>query len=188
LVVHPREEDVIRGTHGRGFWGLDATVLAEANADVLRKPHHLFQPRDGRQTRRTFPTVRYPGVSSWSADRLEDRAVFRYHLGDTVGSVNLVVLDVTGQEVFTRRGETTPGVHEVVWSPGRARGGRGGRTQGSTAASGPGDYLLRMTVDGETLERTFRVHAAPGAELDAAAEDEGELLEESEEEGEGRDH
>jgi hypothetical protein len=178
---------VILGTHGRGLWVLDATVLAEANAEVMRKRFHLFQPRDGRQTRRAFPTVRYPGVSGWTADRLEDRAVFRYHLGDTVGTVELQVVDVTGQEVFTRRGETSPGVHEVIWSPGRGRGGRGGRAQGSATTSGPGNYLLRMTVDGETVERTFRVHAAPGSELDAAAEDEGELLEESGEEGEGRE-
>jgi photosystem II stability/assembly factor-like uncharacterized protein len=187
LLVHPREEDVILGTHGRGFWVLDATVLAEANADVLRKPYHLYQPRDGRQTRRVFPTVRYPGVSGWSADRLEDRPIFRYHLRDNVGSVQLEVLDVTGEVVFTRRGETDPGVHEVVWSPGRGRGGRGARTRGTASTSGPGNYLLRMTVDGETAEHTFRVHAAPGAELDAAAGEEGELLEESFDEGERGD-
>jgi hypothetical protein len=172
LTVHPREEDVVIGTHGRGLWILDGTALRELNAEVLGQSAHVFQPRDGRLTRRTFPTVRYPGALGWRADRAENRAVFRYYLGrEPDGRVNLTVLDVAGDEVFQRPGETEPGLHEVVWSPPRGR--RGGR-QGRTA--GPGQYLLRVQIGDQTFERAFRVRPAPGT-TEADATDDGDAVE-----------
>jgi hypothetical protein len=71
--------------------------------------------------------------------------------------------------VFERRGETTAGLHEVVWAPTGGRGGRGGG--GAAATGGPGDYLLRIAFGETVVERPFRVHPAPGTDADAAAED-----------------
>jgi photosystem II stability/assembly factor-like uncharacterized protein len=170
LVVHPREEDVVIGTHGRGIYILDATALAEFGAETLARPQHVFAARDGRLVRNTFPTVRYPGTPAWTADRQENRAVFRYHLREDLdGRVQISVLDIAGKVVFERRGETTAGLHEVVWAPTGGRGGRGGG--GAAATGGPGDYLLRIAFGETVVERPFRVHPAPGTDADAAAED-----------------
>lgn len=45
LVV--KNDDVVLGTHGRGFWILDdINPLREVNAEVMQGPVTLFQPSD----------------------------------------------------------------------------------------------------------------------------------------------
>ncbi|HSW29636.1 MAG TPA: hypothetical protein VLH75_09170 [Longimicrobiales bacterium] len=47
LAIHPRENDLVLATFGRGFWVLDDYApLREATADVLAKDAHLFSARD----------------------------------------------------------------------------------------------------------------------------------------------
>ena len=47
LTVHPRENDLVLGTYGRGIFIGDITHLQELSADVLAKPFHVFavEPR-----------------------------------------------------------------------------------------------------------------------------------------------
>ena len=47
LTVHPRENDLVLGTYGRGIFVGDITHLQELSAAVLAKPLHLFdvEPR-----------------------------------------------------------------------------------------------------------------------------------------------
>ena len=43
LVIHPRENDLVVGTHGRGFYITDITPLQEINKDLLNQDVHLFK-------------------------------------------------------------------------------------------------------------------------------------------------
>ncbi|GAG05671.1 unnamed protein product, partial [marine sediment metagenome] len=44
LVIHPRDNDLIAGTHGRGIWILDdITPLQQATKKVLEADAHLFE-------------------------------------------------------------------------------------------------------------------------------------------------
>ena len=46
IVIHPRENDLILGTHGRAIWILDdASPLQQMNAQVLSESAHLFGMR-----------------------------------------------------------------------------------------------------------------------------------------------
>ncbi len=50
LVIHPREGDLIAGTHGRSIWIMDdISPLRQLNETVLEQPVHLFESR--RSTR-----------------------------------------------------------------------------------------------------------------------------------------
>ncbi|HEY0591080.1 MAG TPA: hypothetical protein VGF40_04900, partial [Thermoanaerobaculia bacterium] len=52
LTVHPREHDLVIGTHGRAAYVIDdVRPLRELTADVLRKPLHLFPVPDAQQHR-----------------------------------------------------------------------------------------------------------------------------------------
>lgn len=42
LVIHPRENDLVVGTFGRGFFITDISPLQELRGDVLKKEVHLF--------------------------------------------------------------------------------------------------------------------------------------------------
>ncbi len=46
IVIHPRDRDVILGTHGRGIYMLDdITALEEWRPALAAKPAHLFAQR-----------------------------------------------------------------------------------------------------------------------------------------------
>ncbi|MCA1592894.1 MAG: glycosyl hydrolase [Acidobacteria bacterium] len=46
IVIHPRENDLILATHGRGLWILDdATPIQQSTPEVLREDVHLFDVR-----------------------------------------------------------------------------------------------------------------------------------------------
>lgn len=50
IAVHPREHDLIIGTHGRGIWILDnITPLREMSEEVLLKKAHVFSTRPATQ-------------------------------------------------------------------------------------------------------------------------------------------
>ncbi len=44
LIVHPREKDLVLGTHGRGIYIGDVSSLQQLNKEIMAKPLHLFEP------------------------------------------------------------------------------------------------------------------------------------------------
>jgi len=47
IAVHPRDNDLIIGTHGRGIWILDdISFLTEVSPELLKKDFYIFRPRD----------------------------------------------------------------------------------------------------------------------------------------------
>ncbi len=47
ILIHPRENDLILGTHGRSIWIFDdATPIQQINREILQKELHVFPPRD----------------------------------------------------------------------------------------------------------------------------------------------
>jgi photosystem II stability/assembly factor-like uncharacterized protein len=44
LVVHPRDRDLVAGTHGRSIWIVDIGPLEQANNEILAAAVHLFEP------------------------------------------------------------------------------------------------------------------------------------------------
>jgi len=45
LLIHPREKDLVLGTHGRSFWVLDDTSPLAEWSTVYNKPVHVFSVR-----------------------------------------------------------------------------------------------------------------------------------------------
>ncbi|MHC5062471.1 MAG: WD40/YVTN/BNR-like repeat-containing protein [Planctomycetota bacterium] len=167
LLVHPRENDLVIGTHGRGFYIMDISALADMNPQTLATGFHVFPVRDGHTPGSSFPTIRYQAAPGWRADRAEQNPIFRYYLSqDSDESVSIKVFDATGEEVFSKRGENEAGLHEVVMA--RARGGRGGGFaaffggggrggRASGPAAPPGQYLLRIQHGEQSVEKVFRM-------------------------------
>ena len=42
LVIHPREHDLVLGTHGRSFWVADVQHIQALNTEILAKDLHVF--------------------------------------------------------------------------------------------------------------------------------------------------
>ena len=167
LLVHPRDEEIAVGTHGRGCFVLDATALTGLNQDTLGAAFHLCPARDGYPVRRVFESQRYPASPEWHGDEPDAQPVLRYWLGqDVEGEVRIRVLDVTGRELFSTRGDTGAGLHEISWGGARGRGGfaqfGGGGARGRGGSSGPGEYRCELQVGDQKASVSFRVHPTPG--------------------------
>jgi photosystem II stability/assembly factor-like uncharacterized protein len=79
IVVHPRENDLIIGTHGRGAWILDdITPLEEISEDLVARDVHLFPVRRATIINLYSPQGWTPG--SFSAPNPPFGAMIRYYL------------------------------------------------------------------------------------------------------------
>ena len=79
IVVHPRENDLVIGTHGRGAWILDDIApLLEISADVVAADAHLFPVRRATIFNVYSPQGWTPG--SFAAPNPPFGAMIRYHL------------------------------------------------------------------------------------------------------------
>lgn len=84
LVV--KNDDVVLGTHGRGFWILDDIgPMRQLTPDVMKQPVTLFQPSDAIR-----------GVYN---------AVFQYYLEKQVDTIRIDILDAEGKLVKSFRGD-----------------------------------------------------------------------------------
>ncbi len=82
LVVHPREHDLVIGTHGRAAYVLDdIRPLRSISAEVLAQPLHLFAPPDAQQywVKQTGAS-RFPGNGEFRGENRPYGALITYSL------------------------------------------------------------------------------------------------------------
>jgi hypothetical protein len=117
LAVHPREREVVLGTHGRGFFVVDVTSHEQLDAEVLASAAHLFEPGEAVLWRRTFGL----GGASWDGDRRyrgaepPPGAALWYWLGEGAGKASLEILDAKGKVVRKLEGAEGAGLHSGAW-------------------------------------------------------------------------
>ncbi len=95
LVV--KDNDLVVGTHGRGFWILDdITPLREVAAKTLEKDVHLFRPGLATRVRYSMYTDTPLPVDEPRAANPPDGAVLHYFLKNSASSLSLDILDASG--------------------------------------------------------------------------------------------
>lgn len=161
IVVHPRENDLVIGTHGRGFWVLDELSLLESlTPEVVRGHSHLAAPRPATQIRDVRRGRDSFGHSYWTADNPPRGAILDYWIGnDGAGQPTVVeILDGRG-DVVRRIDESTAerGARRLVWdlrheAPPSDSESSWRKPEGRFVV--PGEYRVRLTVGD-------RVHTQP---------------------------
>ncbi|MDH3734179.1 MAG: sialidase [Gemmatimonadota bacterium] len=193
IVIQEHFNDLVVGTYGRGFWILDdITPLQQLTPDVIASGSHLFAPRDAYRFRPiTPPSVQYDDPTM--GDDPEYGASINYWLGEAASeSPTLEILDGDGAVVRTLEGTGESGVNRIHWdlrdesnepirlltSPlysdhievgDSGRPAPGGRQ--ISILMPPGQYTVRLTVDGVTHEQPLTVLKDPhsaGTERDIA--------------------
>ncbi|MER3462234.1 MAG: hypothetical protein C4342_04330 [Armatimonadota bacterium] len=145
LVIHPRESDLILGTHGRGVFIADITPLRKLTPEVLQKDAYLFQPN--RTLAHDFIADMFDafqGHGRWTAPNPEFGAVIWYYLKSPQESVTVQILDATGQVIRELRADGGAGLNRVVWPLNR---------QGALGTVDAGTYGVRLKV-GEAVQST----------------------------------
>jgi photosystem II stability/assembly factor-like uncharacterized protein len=173
LVVHPRENDLVLGTHGRGFWILDDIgVLEGLTSEVVASGSHLFPVRRGWQFNRFNRGRGATGQQRFIAPNPPDGSIVTYFA--TQGErVELDVLDGAGT-VIRRLVAGTPasrtGVFRTSWdlryAPPLEQPGRSDDEEGFFAGPRgafvlPGEYHVRLRVGGTEHRQMVSVLADP---------------------------
>ncbi|HYV37377.1 MAG TPA: hypothetical protein VE988_16835 [Gemmataceae bacterium] len=151
LIIHPRDRDLVIGTHGRGIWIMDDISPLEAlTPDVLAKPDHLFHVR---------PTVAFKvrpsgaKTNAFVGQNPPYGAIIRYKLMAQPGDapVTIHILDNSGKHVAMLKANNIPGLNQVVWNL-RADG----QNEATVAA---GEYTAVMEAAGKRQMQKVRVEA-----------------------------
>ncbi|MFK7829908.1 MAG: WD40/YVTN/BNR-like repeat-containing protein [Congregibacter sp.] len=174
MVVHPRDNDLVIGTHGRGFWVLDELSLLEAlTPDVVTGHSYLAEPRPATQIRDVNRGRNSFGQSYFTARNPPRGAIIDYWVGD--GAVGLpVTVDVLNRrgEVLARIAESTAerGSQRVVWdlrypAPPTDSESSWRRPLGRFVPAT--DYKLRLTVGDQVHTQSLSVRPDPAVIVSA---------------------
>src|SRR2546426_655911 len=175
LAIHPRDNDLVLATHGRGIWIVDdITPLRALTPDLLTQDVAFVAARPVQQ--------RIEGSGGWAngdavftGDNPPDAAVIAYYQRERhlFGKLKLEVLDSSGRVVDELPASRRPGLNRVTW-PMRVKpprvppaaqiafaGVRGPRLV-------PGDYTVRLTKAGKVSETKLTVGLDRRAKFNAA--------------------
>jgi hypothetical protein len=188
LLVHPRENDLVVGTHGRSIWILDDVSVLEHLAEAEGAGTYLFPSR--RATIFNRSSQEGYAAGEYAAPNPPYGARIRYFLspreGDSDLEASLAVLDAAGEVVREIEATADLGVNEVIWDlrvappydpeearevyGGRGQGGGGGLFGGSGRGPSvmPGSYTVRLEAGGEALTTTLEVRSDPRIEISDA--------------------
>ena len=162
LMIHPRENDFVLGTHGRGVWILDdITPLEKLTPAALASDSQLFPVKPALMFNQADP---YGGGSRGvgdQADRLYAApnppfgAVISYYVKQDIPRdriAALTIVDATGAVVRELEANKKAGIHRVVWdlrlpapyTVPRPQGGAAGDDAGGGFFGGPprGPFVL----------------------------------------------
>jgi len=163
LLIHPRDMDLLAGTHGRGVWVVDnITPLQQMTADAGEEDLERFDVRPEIQWLTTYEV-------SWTTDKrfYKDNpptgsTIAFFSGAEATVPATVEVVDLEGDVLRTLEAEVGSGLNTVFWDhrenppPApepqegqqlRFRGPRMGRLVP------PGEYLVRLTL-GEQVRTT----------------------------------
>ena len=176
LVIHPRENDLIVGTHGRSAWILeDLGPLENLSQDVMSSAAHMFPIRNTIMWAQKGDWPFY-GASMYSAPNPPRATRLRYYVRDQVDEdtqFRIAVLDADGNEVRTFEGPHDRGINEILWDwrydrpydpPENEEGGGSGRRGGGTPQGPivmPGSYTVRLELGEVSSSETVVIQADP---------------------------
>jgi hypothetical protein len=168
LLVHPREHDLVAGTHGRSIYVLDdASALGALTPEVMAAPLHLFAippatpklalPIGGIWTDRVFIGANPPmgaRITYWLREYATDE-------------VKITVTDANGVTIRDITGSGRPGFNRAIWDLEREAYDRlpdPDSSVGQKQFVAAGEYKVTVTRGKESASATVTVLPAPGVE------------------------
>jgi hypothetical protein len=156
LKIHPREKDIIVGTHGRSIFIADISYLEEINSNTLAKEFHLFAP----ETKVKWQAERAKNSSSLNYNGQSEpvAANIYFYLKSETKDVKIQVLE-GARVVYESTLNGTKGVNKFLWpyivTPPATAPQQGPAARQPSVPARPGTYTIRLTVNGKTEEKPF---------------------------------
>jgi hypothetical protein len=116
ILIHPRDNDLIAGTHGRSLWVLDNISSLEAlTPETLTSDAFLVPPAHARLLAIYTPQAWF-GAGQHFAPNPDFGAAVEYYLrSGSKDDVRVRVADARGVLVRTLKGAARPGLNRVSW-------------------------------------------------------------------------
>lgn len=173
LVVHPRDNDLVLATHGRGIWILDqVNALQEMTPAIAARAVHLFTMEPAEQIRYRGERA-HTGNMIFEGENPPNGAIIDYWLGGEGDDVSITVHDGNGDQVASVRAGANAGMNRAIWNlrHGDApapRAGGGGFFRGPSGGPlvVPGPYTVRLTVGSDVMEQMVTVKEDPRIDVD----------------------
>jgi hypothetical protein len=168
LAIHPRDNDLVIATHGRGIWIVDdITPLRSLNANLLSADAAFLSARPMQQ-RIEANGGWVNGAAAFVGENPSAGAVITYYqrTRHLFGKLKIEVLDSQGKLIDALPASTRRGLNRVVWAmhlraphvpPAVQVAGAG--TQGPRIL--PGTYTVRMEKNGKVYETSLNVGQDP---------------------------
>jgi hypothetical protein len=188
MVIHPLDNDLVIGTHGRSVYILDEIQpLREITPAVKAKKLHLFQVADSFQFQTSFFSLGYltPGNMEFQGQNRPYGALITYSIGQQTAQaadkeepaetktdeedkkqIEIAILDNQGSIIRTLKGPRKPGINRVNWDLRREPFKTlSDPYEGFFPQSGPfvlpGTYKVRIEWDDISVEENLQVLADP---------------------------
>lgn len=146
ILIHPRENDLILGTHGRSVWVMDdITPLQQMNDAVMSSSIHLFDLRTAVMYR-TWNNKALTSDKAFYGQNPPNGALINFYLKEPLGEKETVVItiqDAAGQAVTTvncSRAQPTP-TPQAQTAGGGGFGSGGGEPQPCVVNKGVNRYV-----------------------------------------------
>jgi len=159
IAVHPRDNDLIIGTHGRGIWILDdITPLQNMTADVFAKDVVLFPIQPATQFFLSSRHEFYSKLSFVAQNPLYGLQIRAYFKEKPKTIPMIAIKNQDDNVIFEIRLKKKEGIQSIVWGlqyiprteDGEALKGSGGIGMVSPPFVSPGEYMVELK-SGETL-------------------------------------
>jgi photosystem II stability/assembly factor-like uncharacterized protein len=168
LAIHPRDNDLVIATHGRGIWIIDdITPLRALNPETLAKDAFFIQAKPAVQS--VSGGGGWPGGDAeFVGDNPTDEAVITYYQRrrHIFGDLKIEILDPDGKVLGTLPSGKRRGLSRITWpmrlTPPRvptAASAAFGAAYGPRVL--PGTYTVKMTKDKQVYTTELRIVADP---------------------------
>ncbi len=163
VVIHPRDNDLVLATHGRGIWILDqVNALQEMTAAIAESDSHLFTIGSAEQIRYRGDRA-HTGNMIFEGENPPAGAIIDYWLGSAGGEVSITVHDAIGAKVSSVHATSQRGMNRTVWNLRHTTPG-GGSGGGPWVV--PGLYTVRLAVGNEMQRQSLHVSEDPRIDVD----------------------
>lgn len=176
LRVHPREGDLVIGTHGRGAWILDDIRPLQDWAAAEGAREHLFPVRDATRWY-LHGRLEAQGTRRYSAPNPEYGAYINLYVARALEEpITVTIRNAAGETVrVLDEIEVEEGINRIVWdlrhdaaTPLDNPPTTGWRSGSMHVFAIPGDYTAAVEIDERTLQADFTVKADHRFELSQA--------------------
>ncbi|HYP29810.1 MAG TPA: hypothetical protein VE262_24085 [Blastocatellia bacterium] len=167
IQIHPRDNDLVLGTHGRSVWVLDnITALEQMSDAVMQSDVHLFDMRPATHVR-LYTRKGNTGHKYFSAPNPPYGAIISYYLkAKPEGDVKVTIMDRSGRVIREVPGAKEAGLNRITWDlrygqPTQVQPGQGGGFGSRGPRVAPGEYTVRVSAAGKESSKVVRVEEDP---------------------------